>query len=112
LLELLEPWCDRIYIDDEMQVITTHYFDTEQANTAYDLTKRVLCIGHNDPEGENDIVVQMDGKRLSNQDFAYVQHLTEIIQDSGELGTFRLGGLNITIQNLQSYENDLIVCKQ
>ena len=25
LLELLEPWCDRIYIDDDMQVLVSHY---------------------------------------------------------------------------------------
>lgn len=108
ILELLEPWCDRIYIDDEMQVITTHYEDVEQKNTAYDLTKRVLCIGHNDPMGENDIVVEIDAKRMSNQDFAYIQQLAEIIQSSGEPGTFRLGSLNITIQHLQTYENTLI----
>lgn len=112
ILELLEPWCDRIYIDDEMQVITTHYMDTEQANTAYDLTKRVLCIGYNDPMGENDIVVEIDAKRMSNQDFAYIQQLAEIIQSSGEPGTFRLGGLNITIQNLETYENTLIQCEK
>ena len=108
ILELLEPWCDRIYIDDEMQVITTHYIDAEQKNTAYDLTKRVLCIGYNDPLGENDIVVEINAKRMSNQDFAYIQQLAEIIQSSGEPGTFRLGSLNITIQHLETYENTLI----
>jgi len=112
LLELLEPWCDRIYIDDEMQVITTHYMDQEQPNTMYDLTKRVLCIGFNDPDGENDIVVNIDASKMTNQDYAYIQQLSEIIQQSGEIGTFQLGNLQINIYNIETYEKDLIVCKK
>lgn len=112
ILELLEPWCDRIYIDDEMQVITTHYLDTEQKNTAYDLTKRVLCIGHNDPDGENDIVVSIDGKTFTQTDFQYIQQLSEILQDSGEPGTFQLGNCQINIVSLIATESELIVFKR
>jgi len=111
ILELLEPWSDRTYIDDEIQVITSHYIDSEQPKTSYDLTKRVLGIGLNDPQGENDIVVEIDATRLSNQDFVYIQQLAEIIQNSGEIGTFKLGSLQITINHLESYEKNLINCK-
>ncbi len=110
LLELLEPWCDRIYIDDDMQVITSHYIDKEQPNTAFELDKRVLCIGYNDPHGENDVVVEMDATRMTNQDFAYIQQLSEILQDSGELGDFQLGNLKISVYSLESYEKNLIKC--
>lgn len=112
LLELLEPWCDRIYIDDDMQVLTTHYIEQEQPNTKFELDKRVFCIRYNEPDAENDIVVTIDAKRMTNQDFMYIQQLSEIIQDSGELGTFQLGSLSVTIYNLQTYETDLIVCKK
>jgi hypothetical protein len=112
LLELLEPWCDRIYIEDDMQVLTTHYIDREQPNTKFELDKRVFCIGYNEPDAENDIVVTIDAKRMTNQDFMYIQQLSEIIQDSGEPGTFQLGSLSVTIYNLQTYETDLIVCKK
>jgi len=30
LLELLEPWCSNILIDDEMQVLTSHYWDKDR----------------------------------------------------------------------------------
>jgi hypothetical protein len=112
LLELLEPWCDRIYIDDDMRVLTTHYIDREQSNTAFELDKRVFCVGYNDPHAENDIVVEIDATQMTNQDFAHIQQLAEIIQQSGEIGTFRLGNLNITIYNLETYEKDLIICKK
>ena len=109
ILEALEPWCDRIYIDEGMQEFIDSYIDTEQSNTKFDLTKRVFCIGYNDPEGENDIVVDIDGKRFGNNEYYLIQQLTEIIKDSGELGTFKLNSLQVTIITLQSYEQDLIV---
>jgi glycosyltransferase involved in cell wall biosynthesis len=112
LLELLEPWCDRIYIDDDMQVLTADYIEREQSNTTFDLTKRVFCIGFNDPMSENDIVVEIDSNRMSNQDYMYIQQLAEIIQQSGEIGSFQLGTLNITINHLETYEKDLIICKK
>jgi len=111
MLELLEPWCDRIYIDDDMQVLTSHYIDQEQKNTLYDLEKRVLTIGYNDPEGENDIVVTIDRKTFTDYDYQIIQNLSAIIQDSGEPGTFRLSNLDITIISKESYVSDLIVCK-
>jgi glycosyltransferase involved in cell wall biosynthesis len=111
LLQTMEPWCDRIYIDDDMRVLTSHYIDSEQPNTKFDLTKRVLCIGHNDPEGENDIVVYIDGNTFTQLDFQYIQVLSEILQDSGQVGEFKLGNLQITIITMQSYENNLIKTK-
>lgn len=112
MLELLEPWCDRIYIDDDMQVLTTHYIDKEQKNTSYDLDKRVLCIGHNYPEGENDIVVVFDATQLNQTNFQYIQQLPEIIKESGELGEFKLGIFTIIINHLEEYQNNLVICKK
>jgi GT2 family glycosyltransferase len=107
-VEVLEPWCDRLYIDDEMQVITSHYIDQEQPNTKFDLSKRVLTIGNNDPIGENDIVVEFDGMRLTNENFQLLQQLPEIIKESGEVGIFELDIFKITINSLQTYEHTLI----
>jgi GT2 family glycosyltransferase len=108
ILELLEPYCDRIYIDDEMQVITSHYLDSEQSKTKFDLTKRVMTIGYNNPYDYDDIVVEVDAKRMTQQEAAYIFMLPDIIQESGELGSFRLGNLKITIQHLETYENTLL----
>ncbi len=111
MLELLEPWCDRIYIDDDMQVLTSHYIDQEQKNTLYDLEKRVLTIGYNDPEGENDIIVEIDRKTFTQQDYNIIENLSAIIQDSGEPGVFQLGNLKITIVSIIDHTNELIICK-
>jgi hypothetical protein len=94
-----------------MQVLTTHYIDKEQSNTAFDLTKRVFCIGYNDPNAENDIVIEIDRNRFSEQDFQYIQMMSEIIQSSGEVGDFKLENLKVTINHLETYEKDLIICE-
>ena len=111
ILELLEPYCNRIYIDDEMQVITSHYIESEQPETRFDLTKRVMTLGYNNPYDYDDIVVEVDAKRITQQEAAYIFMLPQIIQESGEIGSFQLGNLKITIQNLETYEKDLIICK-
>jgi hypothetical protein len=58
----------------------------------------------------DDIVVEVDAKRMTQQDAAYIFMLPNIIQESGDLGTFRLGNLQITINHLQTYEKTLIKC--
>ena len=119
LLEALEPWCDRIYIDDDMQVITTAYIEREQANTRFDLTRRVLCTNFNAPEDENDIIVSIDATRLTSTDFQYIQQLPEILAADASLanldqvGTqFALGNLTISIWSTETYEKNLIKLNQ
>lgn len=111
ILELLEPWCDRIYIDDEMQVLTTHYIDKEQSNTKYDLSKRIMVIGYNDPIGENDIIVEFDALKFNSTAWEIIQNLSEILKESGSIGKFELDIFTITINSMNEYQNDLIICK-
>ena len=109
LLEALEPWCDRIYIEDTMQVITDSYIEKEQSNTKFDLKKRVLTIEYNYPEGENDIVVEFDARMFTQNSFNIIQNLSDIITESGEIGVFELDCFKITINHLETYEKNLIV---
>jgi GT2 family glycosyltransferase len=110
LLHALEPWCDRIYLEDDMQVLTDTYINQEQQNTKYDLKKRVLSLNHNYPEGENDIVVIFDARNFTNDSFNIIQNLSDIITESGEEGTFQIDCFEIVINNITTYEKDLIVC--
>jgi len=56
----------------------------------------------------DDIIVEIDGKIFNQQDVQYITQLNDIIADSGEIGTFNLGNLKITINSLNTYEQDLI----
>lgn len=107
LLEALEPWCSTILIDDEMQVLTTHYLDKEQHNTSYDLSKKILTTPWKKDLG-NDIVVTIDRKTFNQETFNIIQNLPQIIKQSGEVGEFELGNLFISIKALNEYQNNLI----
>lgn len=108
-LEVLEPWCDRIYIEDDMDVIKHAYFEKEQSNTKYELTKRVMTIGWNDPLGENDVVLEFDMKNFTQESFHIIQNLADILTDSGTPnGVFTLDCFRISTCDLHPLEHSLI----
>jgi len=108
MMTLLEPWCDRLYTDDEMGVLQAMYYQNEQKNTSYDLKKRILTTKYNHPIGENDIVVEFNADNLTSNSFEILQQLSDIITESGEVGTFELDIFKITINQIESNTKDLI----
>jgi len=107
LLEALEPWCDKIYVDNDRM----KYIAMEQPKTSFDLSERVLPY---DNEKQNDILVEVDGNNFRDHSFRHIQYLSEILANDEQLetGTFGLGDLMITVNNLQTYEKELIVCEE
>ena len=102
VLHHLEPWFDNIYVDAP---IINEYIEKEQKNTAYNLRERVF----NDSDVcENDITIHLDAKKLDQETFGYIQQLSQIIDQHGEVGTFDLGPLRITIDSLEEYQESLI----
>ena len=106
LLELLEPWCSNIYVDEgNVPTLIKNY--TENEDTSFDLYERIKSYNN---EKNNDILIEMDGTTLTQEDFNIIQQLSEILKDSGEMGEFELGNLKININSLTEYQNDLINC--
>ena len=58
-------------------------------------------------EGQ-DIIVEVDGGVFNQDDFGIIQQLNDIVKENGEIGTFELGNLKITINSMDEYQNDLI----
>lgn len=107
-VRLLEPFCDKLYIDDEMGVLLTRYYDEEQKNTDYDLKKRVVSLEYSSAVSSNDIIVEFSWKEMSEGAFQILQQLPKIIKDSGEIGKFTLDIFTVTIQSMNEYQNNLI----
>jgi len=105
LLQALEPWCSTIYIEDT-DVLTSHYLDLEQPHTKINLADKIKVIGYTVPN--NDIVVELDGKQLTQESFNILTQLPDIITESGDIGTFELDMFKITIARLDTYEHELI----
>lgn len=58
-------------------------------------------------EGQ-DIIVEVNGNTFTQEDFNVIQQLNDIIKEDGEIGSFELGNLKITINSMNEYQNDLI----
>ena len=109
LLEALEPWCDRIYVDEVFAIGRPHdYIEQEQSNTKFDLHERVLYIGNNYPQGENDVVVVFDANRFTDQTFYMIQNISDIVTGTNDVGEFEIDCLTIIINSLETYEHNLI----
>ena len=107
LLEVLEPWCSNVYMDDANGNQYTQYIEKE--NTSYDLYEKIKPF---DSEKQNEILIQIDGNKFTQEDFGYIQQMSEIIQDSGN-ETFHgeIGNLTIDIITMNTYEKELIICE-
>ena len=101
LLKLLEPWCDSIYVD-LYESMVVDYIKEEQPNTLINLSDKI------NKTFDSDIVVRMDGNTLADDDFKLIQQLPKIIQDSGEVGKFNLGNLELIINVMKEYQHTLI----
>jgi len=101
LLEALEPWCTSMYVDIDFK----SYCEKEQPNTQYSLLSKMYGI---EDDVTNDIILDINGKSFTQQDYQIIQQLSEIIQDSGEVGEFELGNLKVTITQLKEYQDELI----
>ena len=110
LLKELEPWCSNIYGDwvGHKGFGVNAYIEEEQQNTQFDLKKRIHS-NHTNPT--NDIIVRFDAEKLTSQNFQIIVNLSEILSDSGEIGTMQLEIFDLEIKSLKTYEKDLIICE-
>ncbi len=109
LLELLEPLCDRIYVNERFEIGRAwDYVEMESSNTNYDLSKKIMFIGNQTPSEYDDIVIEFDAKNLNNNNIQFLLHLGDIIKESGDIGVMEWDIFRIEINNLSPLENGLI----
>jgi len=103
LIEVLEPWCDLLRVDCDF----TNYIKEEQSNTAYDLSERV--IKYQNDSKSTDIFITVDGEKFSNEDFQYIQQMSQIIEQSASEGeVYQLGNLTVKVTKKKEYQQNLI----
>ena len=101
-LRELEPWCSTIYAVGERR----GYVESEQKDTLFNLCKRVIPL---QIKPKNDIIVEFDCELLTSQNFQILVNLSEILQESGEIGEMVCDIFKITINSLKTYEHNLII---
>ena len=109
ILELLEPICDRIYVNERFEIGRAwDYVEMESEHTNYDLSKRIAYIGNQTPSDYEDIIIEFDAKKLTNDNIQFLFHLGDIIKESGEVGVMEWDIFRIEIKNLSPLESGLI----
>jgi glycosyltransferase involved in cell wall biosynthesis len=94
LLSILEPWCDRIYVDCEYD----SYIESESKETMFDISKKVYSV--ND-ELFGDAVVKFDGSKLTQEHYQqFIMNLPFVIQQNDSVGTFDWDIFEIEIYKL------------
>ena len=101
LLGAVEPWGHNVYIDLDYG----DYIDREQPNTEDNL---VLKISPIDEKPKNDIVIRIDGKTFTQQDYLYLHEIGNIISQSGDIGKFKVGNLIIEINKIEEIQSNLV----
>ena len=111
MLYELEPWCDKIYLDLRNSEIIGQYIKEEQPNTQFNLEEKIKLYGHNKISELHDICVEFDCNQLNNENFQVLVNLSEMLQDSGEIGEMEFDIFKFYIKSLETYEKNLVVCK-
>ena len=107
ILYELEPWCSNIYVDSPL---ANRYIEQEQSETDFDLSDRVRTLFDN---GSNDITLEFNARDFNQESFNIITSLSEILSnDELEIGEFELGIFKVTINKIQTHEEELIVCKK
>jgi len=110
MLKELEPWCSDIYGDwlGHKGYGVNKYIEEEQKDTQFDLSKKI----HSDRiKPKNGVVVRFDANKLTSQNFQILVNLSDMLQDSGELGEMEYDIFKFNIKSLKTYEKELIVCE-
>jgi len=112
LLRELEPWCNKIYLDSgSIGKYASQYQKEEQSNTQFDLDERIFMYGNSKITDQDGVVVEFDCNKLNADNFQILVNLSEIVQESGELGVMELDIFKFYINSLKEYQKDLILVK-
>jgi hypothetical protein len=89
-----------------MGVLEAMYYEREQPNTTTDLKSKIKVTKYSTPK--EDIILEFDGHQFNQNSFSIIHQLSDIITESGEIGTFELDIFKITINKIESFSKDLI----
>lgn len=109
----LEPYCTRIYTDlSELDV--DKISRTLQEDTPFIIKERVFPLSKRYTEDNpyhtpGDVIVSFDASHMTHDRFMFIMQLPQILSDSGEVGEMEYDIFKIDIQNLNTYEKEMMV---
>ena len=78
----------------------------EKKNTQFDLSEKLKHDYHS--EYTNDVIVSFDATKLNADNFQIIVNLSEMLNDSGDIGELEYDIFKFKIKSLDTYEQNLI----
>jgi glycosyltransferase involved in cell wall biosynthesis len=94
ILNFIEPWSTAVYIDKPE--VFESYIKQEQPNTLYDLSSRVFMV---DKDPDNDIVIELDALRFTNDQISFITKTSDILEQLEEPGEYEYDIFKIKVKN-------------
>lgn len=101
LLGIMEPWSSNVYCDANRE----EYINFIQPGTPFDLSKRVRSLS--DPK-TNQIIVSFDGNHFADRHMKMITDLSQILTESGDIGTMEYDIFKFEISGLKTFENQYV----
>jgi hypothetical protein len=58
------------------------------------------------------VVIEIDVHTFTQQDYAFLTQLNDIVAENNEVGMFELGNVKVNVKSLESFEQDLIFIRK
>jgi len=104
--KFIEPWVSTIYLDDKNLVSLLK--NEIQPTSSYPTDERIKYI---EDTINNDVIVKLDTNSLTQNNAQWITMLNEIINQSDEIGIFKMENMVIEIVRINDKSNDLINVK-
>jgi glycosyltransferase involved in cell wall biosynthesis len=104
--KFIEPWVSTIYLDDKNLVSLLK--NEIQPTSSYPTDERIKYI---EDTINNDVIVKLDTNSLTQNNAQWITMLHEIINQSDEIGIFKMENMVIEIVRINDKSNDLINVK-
>jgi len=84
---------------------------TVQGTVTPDLTN-ALDLFFTSTLDEANVVAEINTSTFTPQDYTFLTQLNDIVAENGDIGTFELGNVKITVKSLESFEKELIFIRK
>lgn len=110
LLLELEPWGNKVYIDNAP--LLEKYIELEQPNARVSLRDRIFLLDTDTELTNHDVYVILDCSKITNEDFQNLikvnQILSQLENESNVTGTYEIGNIIVKVNRLKNIIHELI----
>ena len=101
LLELMEPWCNNIYINKNLSNLYVNYLKQEQKYTKFNLINKLHTYDDiKQIKSKDSILIMCDGNKINKNNFQLLAKLPSMIEQTNKIGHFKLDIYTVYVKNL------------